>query len=339
MIANEITSPVHLSLENGHLNPEAIGWARKPLIHSNVSGSFLRKKKWNYWAVTSPELMFSATISHIDYAAVIFIYILDLKTLDFNEKTALIPLGKGVDMPKEVQETIEVNHKDMLIHMIDHGNQTTIKVESADFDGKNTSLKAKIVLARPAGYESLNVVVPWSKKRYQYTAKQPTIPASGKIRWGERTYTFDPEDANGCLDFGRGIWKYASTWNWASGSGTIDGKRVGLNFGGQWTDNTGQNENGLVIDNVLHKIHEDINWEYDVDDYMKPWRLTTKGSDRVNLTFTPLFERIAATDVKIIQSRVHQMIGHFDGTVIGDHGEVVEIKQMIGWAEDHMAKW
>lgn len=94
-----------------------------------------------------------------------------------------------------------------------------------------------------------------------------------------------------------------------------------------------------MIDNVLHKIHEDINWEYDVDDYMKPWRLTTKGSDRVNLTFTPLFERIAATDVKIIQSRVHQMIGHFDGTVIGDHGEVVEIKQMIGWAEDHMAKW
>ena len=116
-------------------------------------------------------------------------------------------------------------------------------------------------------------------------------------------------------------------------------KRIGLNFGGQWTDDTGQNENGLVIDSVLHKIHEDIIWEYDVDDYMKPWHLTSKGSNRVDLIFTPIFERIAKTDVKIVQSSVHQMIGHFNGTVTSDSGEQIKIDKMLGWAEDHMAKW
>jgi len=32
------------------------------------------------------------------------------------------------------------------------------------------------------------------------------------------------------------------------------------------------------------------------------------------------------------------MIGHFDGT-ISEGGEVVQVSQAVGWAEDHHARW
>lgn len=339
LIPRELIKPVKLSLENGRLNEDSIGWARQPLVDCNVKGSYLRKKKWNYWCVTSPDVLFSATISHIDYAAVMFVYILDTKTLKFYEKTTLVPLGRNVHMPDGVHESVSFESKEMTIQFKESGQTTSMFVHCPNFSGQGKAIQAEILLTRPKEFESLNVVVPWSKERYQFTSKQPTIPATGTIVWEGREYQLSSDTAFGCLDFGRGKWKYSSVRNWASASGVVKGIHVGLNFGGKWTDGTGQNENGLVIDNRLHKIHEDIVWEYDTKDYMKPWKLESKYSNRVSLLFTPIFERIAKTEAVIIQSSVHQMIGHFSGTVRTDEGEVIEIQNMLGWAEDHMAKW
>lgn len=70
-----LTAPVLLCDAKGHLNPQAMGYATTPLITSNLSGNYLRKKKWNYWCVFGEEILFSATISHMDYAAVCFVYL------------------------------------------------------------------------------------------------------------------------------------------------------------------------------------------------------------------------------------------------------------------------
>ena len=37
-------------------------------------------------------------------------------------------------------------------------------------------LAIDLVVARPAGHESLNVVIPWSERRFQFTSKQNTRP-------------------------------------------------------------------------------------------------------------------------------------------------------------------
>ena len=47
----EILVPTPLCDKKGNLNPEAIGYARKPIIDCNLSGHFMRKKKRNYWCV------------------------------------------------------------------------------------------------------------------------------------------------------------------------------------------------------------------------------------------------------------------------------------------------
>ena len=56
---------------------------------------------------------------------------------------------------------------------------------------------------------------------------------------------------------------------------------------------------------------------------MKPWVLKTTNIPAVNLTFTPVYERVAKTDLAILKSEVHQMIGHFDGELVDEDGKSI----------------
>lgn len=333
----EITAPIDLCDAEGRLLRDSVGWSRHPLIRCNVKGHPLRKKKWNYWCITSSDCLFSVTISNIDYAGVMFVYMLDLHTLDFYEKTELVPFAVGCGMPEEVNASVHFGGKKLQINFDYESGITAIRVKCDDFGGK--ALKADLRISCPDGHETLNVVVPWSDQRFQFTSKQNCLPARGTLHWGEREYVFQEADAFACLDFGRGVWRYKSKWNWGSASGLKDGRTVGITFGGQWTDGTGVTENGIVVAGKLYKIGEDIVWTYDRKDYMKPWQLRTAETDRVNLEFVPIYERIAKTKAVIIDSEVHQMIGHYSGYVITDEGEKIEIESMLGWAEDHQARW
>src|SRR5690625_371601 len=337
-MANEITKPVQLCDEKGRLNKASVGWARKPIIDCNVTGTYLRKKKWNYWCFTNDAALFSVTISTLDYAAMIFAYVLDRKTLTFKEQSILIPFEKGVSMPDNANESIHVKRKNTSISYEEKGDETIISVYWDQFDG-GEPLEANLTVKRHDEQESLNVVIPWSEKRFQFTSKQVALPASGSVKWNHGTYHFGTKNSFATLDFGRGKWPYASTWNWGAASGYSGDLKIGLNFGGQWTDGTGQTENGILINDVLHKIHEDVTWIYDERDYMKMWVLQTDNSKQVLLTFQPEFERVAKSNVGIIQSEVHQMIGHYNGTITLENGEKVEINNLFGWAEDHKAKW
>jgi hypothetical protein len=60
---------------------------------------------------------------------------------------------------------------------------------------------------------------------------------------------------------------------------------------------------------------------------------------RLDLVFTPFFERVAKTDALILKSEVHQMFGRYNGWVMADEGEKIEIIDLVGWAEEHNARW
>ncbi|HEY3367062.1 MAG TPA: DUF2804 family protein [Symbiobacteriaceae bacterium] len=63
----ELTTPVLLCDDRGRLNPAAAGWSRRPLHTCNLKGRWPRKKRWNYWCITTDRHLFSATLSDIDY--------------------------------------------------------------------------------------------------------------------------------------------------------------------------------------------------------------------------------------------------------------------------------
>jgi hypothetical protein len=71
---------------------------------------------------------------------------------------------------------------------------------------------------------------------------------------------------------------------------------------------------------------------------MHPWKFTD-AEGRLDLTFTPFKERVAKTNLGIIFSEVHQLFGHYVGKAIADDGEVLQINDLVGFAEEHHARW
>jgi hypothetical protein len=81
-----------------------------------------------------------------------------------------------------------------------------------------------------------------------------------------------------------------------------------------------------------------VKFVYKSGDYMQPWCFTD-DEQRLDLTFTPFKERTARTNLGVIFSEVHQMFGRYNGYVTLDNGNTLEIRDLIGFAEEHHARW
>ena len=333
----EITEPVLLCDKKGLLNPEAIGFARRPYIESNLTGHFMRKKKWNHWSVFGEDLLFSATIIHLDYAAICSVYILDYETQRFYEKQISLPIARKVKMPDSVLGNVKFIDERISVQLVHIQGETHLSVTIQDFD--NEVLHADLHITHPEEDESLNVVIPRKRDLFQFTAKQLTLPTQGFVKIGKRRYNFNLDYSFAVLDYGRGIWPREAEWNWALASQRVGGKRIGLNFGGKWTDGTGMTENAVFVDGVMTKIHEDVLFTYDKDDLMKAWKIHTKFSDQVNMTFNPFFERTTTTNGQLMKMTVKQVTGYFNGFVKLQDGNTLRIRQMLGCVEDRHMKW
>lgn len=334
----ELTEAVELCDAAGRLNRRAVGWSRRPLHLCNVSGSWPRKKKWDYWCITNDSSLFSVTLSNLDYMGLAFAYYLDFTTKRFIEQTVMAPFGAGCHLPPEVGADVTFANRAMSLSLTREGSGTRLRVRSSRFGG--VALEADILVAHPVGHETMNVVIPWSDRRFQFTSKQNCLPATGAVRLGgAEAARFESGRAFACLDFGRGIWPYSSFWNWASASGTSEGRTIGLNLGGGWTDGTGMTENALCVDGRLTKLSEDVLFGYDPSDFARPWTIRTALSGRVDLVFRPFYERVAKSDFLVVRSEVHQLIGRYEGRITPDGGQAVSVDGLVGWAEEHRARW
>jgi len=118
------------------------------------------------------------------------------------------------------------------------------------------------------------------------------------------------------------------------------GRTIGLNLGGQWTDGTGMTENGVCVDGRLTKVSEDLVFEYDRTAWMKPWRVRTAVTDRIDLRFEPEYERASKSGRREgYFTEGHQMFGCYAGRITTDAGETIEVRDLFGWIEEHEARW
>lgn len=346
IVEREITSPVALCTPDGRLNRDAVGWTRTPMHDtSGIDGRRVwgRNKRWEYWAVTTRTHIIALTVSSIDYAAVHAILVHDRRDGSTIDRTAISPLGSSATLPASLGDgpaRARTKHLSIDIDELDgpvspswpDGTATRLR-------GTAEGVRFEIVAHRPAGHERLGVVVPWSDTRFQYTVKDVARPATGWLEVGcdgpvERIELPEGESW-AVLDHGRGRWPYKMIWNWGAASGRVEGRTIGLQLGGKWTDGTGSTENAVVVDGRLHKISVELDWEYDVDDWLAPWRI---HGEHVELRFEPFWDRVSATELVVFGSHGHQCFGHYSGWVEAD-GERIEIEGLLGWAEDVRNRW
>jgi hypothetical protein len=335
MTERELTAPMSLTLPNGRLNPEAVGWARQPIVDTSRIGRGLgRNKRWEYWNVTTPTHILALTVSSIDYAAVHEVWVFDPATGRSWGKTATVIPPRGVELAANVESgPARARAKGLEIDI----------EQSAGSQGAGTRLRARIAnasfdvfAALPERHERLAVVVPWSAKRFQYTVKDVARPASGSLTIEGRTYDVPAGESWAVLDHGRGRWPHDIAWNWGAGSGVSGGRTIGIQVGGKWTDGTGSTENAMLIDGTLHKIHAELVWEYDLADWRRPWRVTGGGLDA---SLTPFHDKVTRTDLGVVASSTDQCFGHWSGTFSTTAGEVVAFDGIVGWAEEVHNRW
>ncbi|CAM2906526.1 DUF2804 domain-containing protein [Prescottella defluvii] len=330
----EVTAPVSLTLPDGHLNPAAVGWTRTPVITTDRVGrgriGKSRNKRWEYWAVTTPTHVVALVVSDIDYAAVHGIWLLDRATGRTVSYDAIGIGGGSATLPGTLGAApVRARTRALRIDIDEVAGGTRLRAR-----GKRVEID--VIAHRPDGHECLGVVVPWSDTLFQYTVKDVARPATGTIRVDGVAAVVPDGESWATLDHGRGRWPYAVRWNWGAGSGRTDGKVIGIQVGGKWTDGTGSVENALVVDGHLSKISEELVWTYDRDDWMAPWRVT---GDTVDLTFTPFHLKESVTDLKVFSARTHQCFGHWSGKVQDDTGAWVRADDLVGWAEDVHNRW
>lgn len=342
---NELTLPGTLLKPDGVL--ANIGWARQPLLDCNLEDArfyslkalqFLRIKRWDYYAVFTPQHFFSATIADLGYAGNIFVYHMDFASGELHEEGLVIPLSKGIRLPRN--STQGDSHFENKQARLDFTLQPDRRHLSVAWPGFNSGkgISAEIDLATRPADESMNIVIPIEGKRFYYNRKINCMPANGSITYGQSVETLDPAACLGSLDWGRGVWQYQSFWNWASASGFLpDGRSLGLNLGLGFGDLSRAGENAIILNRRIHKL-EQVRFDYVSGEYMRPWHFTD-SEGRLDLTFTPFKDRTATTNLAVITSQVHQMFGHYDGKVVADEGEQIEVKRLVGFAEEHQAKW
>ncbi|TDB93020.1 DUF2804 domain-containing protein [Actinomadura sp. 7K534] len=322
----EITEPVDLCLPDGRLNPDAVGWTRRPLHRANLRG-WGRAKRWEYWGIVTPRHIIGLVASSIDYAGVHGVYVLDRESGEETARDAVVPFARGAVFPDRSGEgEASVRGGGVAVGVRQHPGGSRVRALAP---GAGIDLDVEIPLEE--GHESLGVVIPWGARRFQYTVKDVGRPVAGRLRLPSGEHEIG-EGAFAVLDHGRGKWPYRMTWNWAAAAGP----GVALQLGGKWTDGTGMTENAVFVDGRLHKIGEELRWDYDRDDWLRPWTIT---GARVEAEFRPFHEKVARTELGVVGTETHQCFGRFSGRARTDGGTWIDFDGLTGWAEEARQRW
>ena len=348
---HEIVSQTELLDEGGNLCEP--GWARSQLYtyrRGDIRAPKFRIKEWDYYIVIhdgkydgSESFAAAFTISDDGYVGLQSVSLLHLDEGKTSEHTETIlnvfPMGK-LHLP-ESSDVGDVVYEDKRLQMTfeKRPNSRHITCSFDNFYG-GKRLTADIILEQP-DMDSMVIATPWDKdKHFYYNQKINTMRASGSVCFDGVEYSFNPEYDYGTLDWGRGVWTYDNTWYWGNGNATVDGHRFGFNIGYGFGNTSAASENILFVDGVAHKL-DDVDFgipdDIDIKDmvhpsYDKPWHMTSSDG-RFEMEFIPVLDRFAKMDFKLIVSDQHQVFGRMSGKAVLDDGSILELKDVLCFAE------
>lgn len=310
---------------------------------TKIAASWMRIKEWDYYWIHNDRYGVALTIADNGYMGLDSVSLLDFETgfQHTNSPMRILPKGRTGFPSTSVKGDVEIAGKGYWLKFENDGKVRRLTAHMDDFlAGKPIDVDLTLT---DVPRDSMVIATPWAgkPKAFYYNQKINCLRAAGECRYDGRVYTFDPAEALGVLDWGRGVWTYRNTWYWGSGSGWCGGKRVGWNLGYGFGDTSAASENMFFVDGIAHKLGRvtfHIPQKDGKDDFLAPWRIDD-DEGRVQLTFTPILDRASNTDFVILGSDQHQVFGYFDGYFVTDAGEKVEISHFLAFAEKVANKW
>ncbi len=336
---NELTSEVDLCTPDGlWLDRAALGWSRRPLHRANLTARFGLNKRWDYWAVLAGDLVMSSVYADLDRHGAADVWWADLTTGTTGGGGMVTRERDVVVLPERPGTApLRVERHGFSLAITDDAEGTWLRGSWTERDG--TPGHCAVHIAQPEGHESLNVVIPWSDERFNFTSKHQARPATGVLVVGDRRWDIGADgDAWGVLDVGRGRWPDEVTWNWGGGAGRCGAHVVGLQFGAKWTEGSGYTENGLIVDGRLTKLGRELDWSYDWDQPLEPWRVVDPGG-QLDVTLRPRYDRHTRLPGRDKGSETHQVFGTWSGRLRTDEGLEIEVEDIQGFAEEARQEW
>lgn len=332
---HEVTTVQPLLKEDGSLREP--GWSKNLVqIYSRnqIKAPKFRIKEWDYYLVLNEEFAGAFTISDDGYIGLQSVSLLNFKEGWEHTETILNPFPMGKYKLPSTSEMGNTIYKDKRLHMrfLVKQGERRIQCKFKNFyQGKEFS--CDIRLEQPK-MDTMVIATPWKEKKtaFYYNQKINCMPASGTMTYDGRTYTFSKETDFGTLDWGRGVWTYDNRWYWGSGNTVIDGKPFGFNIGYGFGDTSAASENMLFYDGKCHKL-DDVTFHIPKDDYMKPWTFSSSDG-RFEMDFVPVLDRAAHTAALVIETDQHQVFGRMSGKAVLDDGKIIELKDVLCFAED-----
>lgn len=332
---HEVTGVQPLLREDGSLTEP--GWSRRLLQtydRSRIRAPKFRIKEWDYYLVLNEDFAGAFTLSDDGYIGLQSVSLLNFKEGWEHTETILnaFPMGK-MKLP-ETSSKGDTVYRDKRLHMefrVRDGRRSIHCRFKNFYQGK--PFACDIVLAQPP-MDTIVIAMPWKEKRtaFYYNQKINCMRASGSMTFDGRKYEFSPETDFGTLDWGRGVWTYDNRWYWGSGNMVINGKPFGFNIGYGFGDTTAASENILFYDGKCHKL-DDVEFHIPKDSYMKPWTFTSSDG-RFEMDFVPVLDRAARTAAVVIESDQHQVFGRMSGRAVLDEGTVLDVKDLMCFAEE-----
>lgn len=331
---HEVTE--HRDLLNAAGNLAEPGWSRhlvQRYDRSMIRAPKWRIKEWDYYLVMGKDFAGAFTISDDGYIGLQSVSLLSLGERPWEHTETVLntfPLGK-LKLPSDSARGETVYEDKRLQMRFSAGNgQRRITCCFERFWGEKP-FSCDITLRQP-DMESMVIATPWPKdKHFYYNQKINCMRASGWMEFDGVRYTFDPKTDFGTLDWGRGVWTYDNTWFWGSGNADLDGVPFGFNIGYGFGDTKAATENVIFYDGKVHKL-DDVTFHIPEDSYMKPWRFSSDHG-RFEMDFVPVLDRAAKIDFKVLVSDQHQVFGRMSGKAVLDDGTVLEIKDVLCFAE------
>jgi hypothetical protein len=291
-------------------------------------------QQFQYFGVISNDILIGCALADTAWLGLAFVYVFDARNGRLREYTWRSPLARAMQLSDSpVQGESHFRQPGVDIHL-GYRNNGGVLVKTLQVHCDALSVQAEMAETTP--FTPMSLCTRAGINGWVYANKVAGLPVTGKLQLADESMDLGALDACGHHDFSAGFMRRETFWNWACFSGRQQGNLVGINLS-CGVNETSYTENCLWLNGELIKV-DTVRFDYDRDDLMQPWRVTSLDG-QVELSFTPRGNHREKLNVGLFASNFNQLFGQFDGVLRPAGRDPVEIRQLNGFVEEQYAKW